>query len=1435
MRGSRRKFLAISCCLAILAIVAPGNPQGSDHIAWRTRGAGGGGNFFTVSVHPSNAGIVLMGSDTGGIYRSADGGATWSLRNDGLLDPARFGGYSIQAARFAWDSNNPQNVYYGTLKSSDAGLHWHETVDPHLNATVGVVGPGDVVYAAGYDKVYRTDCAWDKTPGCGASYCTSTLPNGPIVRSLILNPNSSGNHLIACTDKGLFESTFSPFPTCGGGSWTEITKACVGGTNAGKPCSGDPECTGGACRSGSSCVDGANDGLPCTVNGDCTGGTCVPNLVCNDLIVDPVTRTLFLTIGTKSKQDCTGWQNLESWQGGLYRVVAPASGSWAGLGWQGINGAPPGPNLVVNHDFAAGPNGSFPLADAWTNRGNATHASWDSGVGHGSLGSMKLTMDSVEGGWVWSEPIHVTPDTTYRISAWARASYPVTGQSCSFQLSGCSLNASLTLNITWFDIAGNPLPFPNYVVSESGATAAALTSNAPVFGADGNSWREFETLIHVRPQADTLRISLITSGNCSGTTWVDDVGVEALHGLPRVGGPMVLASYGRAVFDSENLNTIYVGSNEFGGHNDPYADTEGVWKSLDGGTNWSLVTNSEYKDNVFEGTLTKPVCGDGICGGRGENCNTCAVDCTPALNPQIPAVGCCGDNSCASTEHGLPLDTGNRYCQVDCPLQKLDSRNTLMIPSYFDATRSIYVVWGLGIGQGAAGHNTLYFGWTQAFKSVDAGGTWTELSADTYINPTSPLTPPPVTSKPRGDTSAVNTYAVATYAGPPPSTETRMYYCDGDNSLQVSTDGGDSFAIEGAPDWGKMTPPVFADGCTSILPDPSDPNVLYVGLSAIDPWSGPGFVGVAKGVYSPSVQDLNRWLWTPLGTGGFPQTGSVDLIQDAGVFYATVFGSGVYILLSPSAQWVNSCSPPSCGNWVSPPDGWETHNIALDPVSHRIYVSAGDPGQTYPQPSAKTGVWASEDAGANWTKISDDPPSGAVLDGEPVLSLLPDGPNTLFVGTHSNRLFGSNEGGLYRGVKNGTWSWTQVLPRPKVSGIALSPFDSSILYAFAGQIGGFSQVDTLGQQAGIWRSLDGGVHWSGPMNYDGPLDLLSGKIAFWANDSHRILVPTLGAGVFEGTITCDEPTIDFACSTRLLASSLPTGTIGTMQGLLADVGPASLDDTYLSLPEGGVNNDQMSAVWTFPNGLSNVKYELRMEGYRTGLENFTVSKTTRNSPPCTGSESYSAVLTINQSSDDDQVQVGDLGKLTGGAHVFCVKITDAGGEPGPHTLFLDRFYAVPTPPSQETFAAADVAGYPIPGTLVSGSFVDTTVPNDTYRITSGYEALKENLVSGKSRLVHTWRFDSVPAGSHKLHIEGYHPASPDGDDFQFSFSPTLNGSYMTISGAVISGTDDTLFGADYSMTGTFSGTVYVRVADTKSNGAPLDTVYIDHLSIRTNP
>ncbi|WP_027343804.1 WD40/YVTN/BNR-like repeat-containing protein [Hamadaea tsunoensis] len=100
-------------------------------------GAGFGGQaIHTILPHPGDPDRVLVAMSTGGVYRTADGGATWTASNTGIKayfmpDPwPEFGQCVHKVAR---DAVNPDRLYlqnhHGVYRSDDDGATWTSIAD----------------------------------------------------------------------------------------------------------------------------------------------------------------------------------------------------------------------------------------------------------------------------------------------------------------------------------------------------------------------------------------------------------------------------------------------------------------------------------------------------------------------------------------------------------------------------------------------------------------------------------------------------------------------------------------------------------------------------------------------------------------------------------------------------------------------------------------------------------------------------------------------------------------------------------------------------------------------------------------------------------------------------------------------------------------------------------------------------------------------------------------------------------------------------------------------------------------------------------------------------------------------------------------------------------------------------------------------------------
>lgn len=140
----------------------------------------------------------------------------------------------------------------------------------------------------------------------------------------------------------------------------------------------------------------------------------------------------------------------------------------------------------------------------------------------------------------------------------------------------------------------------------------------------------------------------------------------------------------------------------------------------------------------------------------------------------------------------------------------------------------------------------------------------------------------------------------------------------------------------------------------------------------------------------------------------------------------------------------------------------------------RAVAVSGVPGDptTFYFGAVNGGVWKTSDAGTVWTPIFDGQPVASVG----ALAVAPSDPNTIYVGTgesdiRSSLSFGN---GVYKSTDAGrTWHHVGLEDTRHISRIVIDPQNAAIVYvAVLGHVYGPSQ------QRGIYKSIDGGSHWS---------------------------------------------------------------------------------------------------------------------------------------------------------------------------------------------------------------------------------------------------------------------------------------------------------------------------------------------------------------------
>ncbi len=195
-RGHLAKWVVLILC------VFGGVSHGQDQ-KWSSLGPGGGA-IYALAINPGTPTTIYAGSHFGGIYKSIDGGNSWSF--SGLTN--------LWVQALAIDPKTPATVYAGTwargaYKSTDGGASWN-AIGPGLerfgyDIKTLVIDPNTptTIYASGSDGVYKsTD---------GGITWSSRITRGP---ALAIDPATPTT--IYAGGLGLFKSTD------GGANWTQI-------------------------------------------------------------------------------------------------------------------------------------------------------------------------------------------------------------------------------------------------------------------------------------------------------------------------------------------------------------------------------------------------------------------------------------------------------------------------------------------------------------------------------------------------------------------------------------------------------------------------------------------------------------------------------------------------------------------------------------------------------------------------------------------------------------------------------------------------------------------------------------------------------------------------------------------------------------------------------------------------------------------------------------------------------------------------------------------------------------------------------------------------------------------------------------------------------------------------------------------------------------
>jgi photosystem II stability/assembly factor-like uncharacterized protein len=139
----------------------------------------------------------------------------------------------------------------------------------------------------------------------------------------------------------------------------------------------------------------------------------------------------------------------------------------------------------------------------------------------------------------------------------------------------------------------------------------------------------------------------------------------------------------------------------------------------------------------------------------------------------------------------------------------------------------------------------------------------------------------------------------------------------------------------------------------------------------------------------------------------------------------------------------------------------------------RAVAVAGVPGDstTFYFGGVNGGIWKTTDAGTVWTPIFDSQPVGSIG----AIAVAPSDPKVIYAGTGESDIRSdmSSGDGVYKSVDAGaTWTHIGLEDTRQISRIVVDPQNPDVVY-----VGALGHAFGPNEQRGVFKSVDGGVHW----------------------------------------------------------------------------------------------------------------------------------------------------------------------------------------------------------------------------------------------------------------------------------------------------------------------------------------------------------------------
>jgi photosystem II stability/assembly factor-like uncharacterized protein len=270
-----------------------------------------------------------------------------------------------------------------------------------------------------------------------------------------------------------------------------------------------------------------------------------------------------------------------------------------------------------------------------------------------------------------------------------------------------------------------------------------------------------------------------------------------------------------------------------------------------------------------------------------------------------------------------------------------------------------------------------------------------------------------------------------------------------------------------------------------------------------------GIVQLSRAQVDPKLFSDMRWREIgPMRAGRTRALAGVP--SEPATFYMGAVNGGVWKTTDAGATWHST--------WGDEPSGSiGAMAVALsDP--NVIYVASGE-GLQRPDLSTGDGVYKSTDAGKTWTHLE------GLRDGQQIgeLAIDPHDANRAFVAVEGHPYGPNQERGLYRTIDGGK-TFERVLfvnDRTGASDVQIDPRNAKIVFAgmWQRQEAPWENGSFIGAEGGLYRSTDGGDHWTKLTGNGLPDDILQVNLTISPTNSKRIygaIAPLHGAVAITG-------------------------------------------------------------------------------------------------------------------------------------------------------------------------------------------------------------------------------------------------------------------------------------------------------------------------------